>query len=273
MQDGDAEYYDVKYKDIDELPLRDRLIQEKDSTGFYFPVIRLTDFVWTWTEALRKSCRLSESVFFRRRAERTERRLRFLTKIRPQKGICDVRRNCNTYKREGHFTRWEKWLFITLEMEPLRPMRLFSFALRRNKRSYIYVNLPVLVHGAYRFRNSGDRQELNIIADALRPLRTDEAVKANPQIGGGFGAGASGRSSEQNNSGSRTDNNLSAAPGRSSGASSRLYLRVADKKCRQYLKVMNLISIFSADGIPAGGVPVYVYDASDKSYTRCEGAG
>lgn len=36
VQDSDAEYYDVKYKDIDELPLRDRLIQEKDSTGFYF---------------------------------------------------------------------------------------------------------------------------------------------------------------------------------------------------------------------------------------------
>ena len=119
----------------------------------------------------------------------------------------------------------------------------------------------------------GDRQELNIIADALRPLRTDEAVRENPQGGSNFGLGSGyGRSAGAKESGEQ-QKNLYAASKRHSGRPPRLYLRVADKKCRQYLKVMNLISIFSADGIPTGGVPVYLYDSSDKSYTRCEGAG
>ena len=273
VQDSDAEYYDVKYKDIDELPLRDRLIQEKDSTGFYFSGHPLDGF------RLDLDGSSAEKL--------SSLRIRFLSPEGREDGTeAQISHENPSAKKEyvtfgGIVTRISekdtsrggKMAFITLEDGTASADAVVFPSLYGEIRGHIYVNLPVLVHGSVSVSEFGDRQELNIIADALRPLRTDEAIKANPQIGGGFGAGASGRSSEQNNSGSRTDNNLSAAPGRSSGRPPRLYLRVADKKCRQYLKVMNLISIFSADGIPAGGVPVYIYDASDKSYTRCEGAG
>lgn len=102
---------------------------------------------------------------------------------------------------EKDTSRGGKMAFITLEDGTASADAVVFPSLYGEIRGHIYVNLPVLVHGSVSVSEFGDRQELNIIADALRPLRTDEAVKAYPQIGGGFGAGASGRSSEQNNSG------------------------------------------------------------------------
>ena len=269
VEDSGTEYYDVKYKEIDELPLRDRLIQEKDSTGFYFSGHPLDGF------RLDLDGSSAEKL--------SSLRMRFLSPDGREDGAVDspppgkkefvTLGGIITRISEKDTSRGGKMAFITLEDGTASADAVVFPSLYSEARGHIYVNLPVLVHGSVSVSEFGDRQELNIIADALRPLRTDEAVRENPQGGSNFGLGSGyGRSAGAKESGEQ-QKNLYAASKRHSGRPPRLYLRVADKKCRQYLKVMNLISIFSADGIPTGGVPVYLYDSSDKSYTRCEGAG
>ncbi len=321
VEDGAAEYYDVRYKEIDELPLRDRLIQEKDSTGFYFSGHPLDgfrlDLDGSSAEKL-SSLRIrflspdgredgaEASVSSEMPSEISDGSSHEIlsgnppgTSLGNSSGNSFINSQGNAHgnssaKKEfvtlgGLITRISekdtsrggKMAFITIEDGTASADAVVFPSLYSEARGHIYVNLPVLVHGSVSVSEFGDRQELNIIADAVRPLRTDEVVKASPQNAGDFGFGSgygsgygsgSGQNAGQKKNGVRSDN-LSAASNRSSGRPPRLYLKVDDKKCRQYLKVMNLISIFSADGIPTGGVPVYVYDSSDKSYTRCEGAG
>lgn len=289
---------DYEFPELAELPLEQRLAQEKESTGFYFsghPLDRYRADIASrgavTVSALRSIALDGEGGENAGRTEFTVGgMISAVSEKRTKKG--------------------DMMAFVTLEDESL-PIELIVFPRVYDAcRPYLTSGSPIAVRGRLQIGDDDEERTVSLIASVIEPLRAgadvsdthgsnaDDMSADSSNIGG---TNAHGRDAEENDpstawhslSASGQNSNAAGyspnaagynhnAPGRCRNAVGQttaargvgaaqpvgritLFVRVPDMGCECYRHAENLFSIFELEHGTIG-VKVTVYDASDGSY-------
>lgn len=260
---------DFVYRELPEFPLREKLAQEKENTGFYFSGHPLDDYRGD------PNLRTAEKI--------TALKLRFSQ---------DSENSVNTAQRvisvggiitrvtEKTTKRGERMAFISLEDGgPSLDAVIFPSAYEAAK-PYLLVGTAIALKGKINVDDDGEHFEISLIVSEVIPLnRTGaglseaEENRTDRNIPGGEYS-ASGRSY---NGAPKADTAYMSLQTRQNSASDKpeasqrtavdkLFLRLPDLSGEKYKKTMNLLSIFTADGMQPTGTFVALYDSSEKRY-------
>lgn len=244
---------DFVYRELPEFPLREKLAQEKENTGFYFSGHPLDDYRGN------PVLRFAENI--------TSLKLRFSQdsdNLKNAAGYSTSVGGIVTRVTEKTTKRGDRMAFITLEDGGPSLEAIIFPSVYETARPCLIVGTAVVLRGKVNVDDDGEHFELSLIVSEVIPLnRTDAGVSGAVAADGAdnvSGAGAAKQNFSEKNSDIPHQTVVE-----------KLFLRLPDLLCEKYKKTMNLLSIFTADSMQPGGVQVALYDSSEKKYLPYEG--
>ncbi len=273
----DTAIKDYEFPDLAELPIEQRLAQEKESTGFYFsghPLDRYRADIQArgalTVSALRSIALDGEGGENVERSEYTiGGMVSSVSEKRTKKG--------------------DMMAFVTLEDESL-PIELIVFPrVYEQCRPYLTAGSPIAVRGRPQLGDDDEKRTVSLIASAIEPLRAGAVTSSGASGAAVSGMRAANGQREASASGTPTmSGHADAAAGRNSPSAQphlsntspntsdtprypqaaekiKLFVRVPDMKCESCKRAENLFSIFELEhGAP--GARVMFYDSSNGEY-------
>ena len=273
----DTAIKDYEFPDLAELPIEQRLAQEKESTGFYFsghPLDRYRADIQArgalTVSALRSLALDGEGGENVERSEYTiGGMVSSVSEKRTKKG--------------------DMMAFVTLEDESL-PIELIVFPrVYEQCRPYLTAGSPIAVRGRPQLGDDDEKRTVSLIASAIEPLRAGAVTSSGASGAAVSGMRAANGRREASASGTPTmSGHADAAAGRNSPSAQphlsntspntsdtlrypqaaekiKLFVRVPDMKCESCKRAENLFSIFELEhGAP--GARVMFYDSSNGEY-------
>jgi len=247
---------DFVYRELPEFPLREKLAQEKENTGFYFSGHPLDDYRGN------PVLRFAENI--------TSLKLRFSQdsdNLKNAAGYSTSVGGIVTRVTEKTTKRGDRMAFITLEDGGPSLEAIIFPSVYETARPCLIVGTAVVLRGKVNVDDDGEHFELSLIVSEVIPLnRTDAGVSGAVAADGAEYnvTGAGSYVPKQNSSEKNSDISRQTVV-------EKLFLRLPDLLCEKYKKTMNLLSIFTADSMQPGGVQVALYDSSEKKYLPYEG--